>query len=124
MKKKKKKQSAVKKGNFYKRKTKKWFIDQGYDADYLERVMPIGKSIFIKKDLFESDLLAMKENEIIFANSVVGKSNIAVHVSRYRKRIFYKRAKLWIVAWTPGVSEPEIIDVRKYKGSRHEAQKT
>lgn len=68
------KKNYAKKGNAYKYKTKKFFIENGYECEYTEKVQyfkkgPSSPMIFLKKDLFGSDGIAMNEKEIIFWNS-------------------------------------------------------
>ena len=108
--------SSVKKGNYYKVKTKEYFIEKGYVVEYLEKYqsifIPKTKKVFhIKKDLFASDILAMNGEDIIFINSVLGKEHLAEHIREFQKYPFPKFVKRWIVAWTPRVKEPDIVIV-------------
>ena len=67
--------------------------------------------IFIKRDLFASDLLAMNEEKIIFIQSKLGKKNIADAFKKYKELKTPTGVKKWIVVWEIRVREPEIIEV-------------
>ena len=107
--------SSSQKGNYYKLKTKKWFEAKGFEVEYLEKLQRIfakDKVIWIKRDLFASDMLALKKpDEIIFCQVKLGKSNIAGAYKEFAKHQFPDCVKLWIVVWTPRVKEPEIVEV-------------
>jgi len=107
------------KGNYYKRKTKKWFIKQGYWCDYVERLQRIvtydkftkePKVIFVKQDLAGADLLAMNGEELIFANSKLGRKNIAEGLKEFAKFPYPPFVKRWLVVWEVRAREPEIIE--------------
>jgi len=105
------------KGNYYKRKTKQYFKDLGYDVEYIEKLQRIyskGKIIFIKRDLFFSDGLSINDDEIIFWQSKLNKKNIADAFKKYSemKMPKCKQIKKWIIVWTPRAREPEIINVK------------
>jgi len=94
--------SNVSKGNYYKAKTKKWFLSQGYQCDYLEKMMWIKTKkgmLPIKRDLFFSDGLAMNEKEIIFWQSKLGRANIADARNKYLSLKTPKGVKKCIVVW-------------------------
>ncbi len=105
------------KGNYYKIKTKKWFEEKGYQCEYLEKLQRIftkdKKVIFIKKDLFSSDGLAINENEIIFWNSKLNKKNISQGYKNYSELKIPKipQIKKWLIVWEKYSKEPEIIEV-------------
>ncbi|MEM2615753.1 MAG: hypothetical protein QXO44_03295 [Thermoplasmatales archaeon] len=102
------------KSNYYRWKTKKWFQDKGYHVEYVEvyrRIVKENKTILLKKDLFGADMIAMNANEIIFANSVFGRKNIAKHVKEFEKYPFPDFVERWIVVWDKGKREPEIVEV-------------
>lgn len=103
---------AVNKGNYYKLKTKKWLVAQGYQCDYLERLQrlytPKGV-IFVKRDMFASDILAMNEEEIIFVQVKLGRKNIASAYKEFAKFVFPPFVKRWIIVWEERARQPEII---------------
>ncbi len=112
-----------KRGNFYKKKTKQWFLDQGYDCEYVEkyvsRFIP-GKGIFhSKKDTFGADGVSMNGQEIIFWNSkatlnlarekngIISKAEAEFKVYKYPLVV-----KRWVVIWEPRVKNPLIVDCK------------
>jgi len=104
------------KGNYYKRKTKKWLEEKGYQVEYAEiyqRIFKAGKVILIKRDLFGADVIAVSGEELVFANSILGRNNIASHIKGFLSYPFPNSPKLkrWIVVWQERVKEPEIIDI-------------
>lgn len=61
--------SSKQKGDYYRRKTVKYLEEKGYQVatiEKLQRCFINGKVLFLKKDVFGADLLAMNEKEIIF----------------------------------------------------------
>ena len=57
------------KGDYYKYKTKRYFIAKNYSTEYLERNQRIfrgGQIFFKKQDVFGADGVSMKKNQIIF----------------------------------------------------------
>lgn len=112
---------SSKKGNYYKRRTKVWFEKLGYTVDYLEKQMRIfarGQVIFIKKDVFAADGLAMNHEEIIFWNSKFNKSHIAQGIKDFLKYPYPKKCKnikKWLVVWEYRAQHPIIIDVDDVK---------
>lgn len=107
------------KGNYYKRRTKKWFDDEGYYTEYTEvierRFDPLTNSLgYKKRDILEADGISLNGTEIIFWNSILGKSGISSHYKRFKKIPFPRDCdaiKVWIVVWTKGAREPEIVEV-------------
>ena len=77
------------KGQYYKLKTKKWFLAKGYMCEYLEKLQRIvtkdKKIIWVKRDIFSADGIAMKENELIFWNAKYGKKNVAKGIKEFLK---------------------------------------
>jgi hypothetical protein len=103
--------SRAQKGNYYKLKTKKWFLDKGYACEYLEKMQRIFTKkgiIFIKKDVFGADGVAMNKDEIIFWNSKFGRSNISAGIKEFEQFPYPKSVKRWVVVWGLREREPEI----------------
>ena len=103
-------------GNYYKLRSKRWFIDKGYQCDYVEKLQRIyvkGRIIYVKKDLFGADLLAFRREpeEFILANSVYNRKNIASHIKVFKEYPFPGFIKLWILVWEFRAREPEIVEV-------------
>jgi hypothetical protein len=113
--------STTSTGNYYKNRTKKYLESKGYTVQLTEflttRIIGPGKFIYVKKDVFGSDGIAMNGEEIIFWNSKattkerghtfdVHKYQGKTEFSKYPFPVFVKR-KLYI--WVPR-KEPIIID--------------
>ena len=87
--------------------------------EYVERVYRIiakdktgkKKEIFIKKDLWGADGIAMNENEIIFWNAKTGKKHLSEGVKEFEKYSFPIFVKKWIISWIPGQKEPIVREV-------------
>ena len=106
------------KSDYYKIKTKDWLVKKGYQVAYLEkyqRIFSKGKVIFIKKDIWGSDGMAMNEEKIIFWNSEKGKHNLAEHIKRYAEFKFPDSVRRWVVCWTSREKEPQIVELEKRK---------
>ena len=106
--------SASRVGSYYRLKTKKWLEAKGWTVATLERHQRIfdekkNKIFFIKRDIFGSDMMAMNGEQMIFVNSVFGKSNIASHIKEFAKYPFPKYIEKWVVVWERGDREPDII---------------
>ncbi len=110
---------TMNKGTYYKTKTKKWFQKDGFHVEYLEknqRIFVKGKVIFIKRDVFGADGLAMNTEKMIFWQCKLNKKNIAEAIKEFNKFPYPKACpqkciERWIVVWTPRAREPEIIEV-------------
>lgn len=106
--------SSTSKGNYWKLKTKKWFEKDGYYCELLEktfRVFVKNKVIFVKRDILASDGVAVRNDQIIFWQCKLNKKNVAAAIREFKKIPFPKFVNLWVVVWTPGAREPEIIEV-------------
>jgi len=102
------------KGNYYKLRTKKWFLDKGYYCDYLEkyqRIFSKGRVIFIKKDLAGADGFAMNGDSIIFWQCKLNRSHIAEGIKGFKQFPYPNTVDKWIIVWKPRAKEPEIIEV-------------
>lgn len=107
--------SRVSKGNYYRLRTKKWFEKKGFWVETIEKTQRIfvkGMVIFKKSDLAGADLLAMDGAQIIFANSVFGKKNVASHLKEFAKYPYPAFVERWVVVWEKGWREPEIIEFK------------
>jgi len=115
----KKKTSTNSRGNYYKRKTKQFYEDQGYTVEYTEFVAarPIGggKMIYMKKDILASDGIAYNDKDFILWNAkhtITG--DISVEKSRGKKK--YEEIKVpefikkELVIWEPR-KKPTVIRV-------------
>lgn len=102
------------KGNYYKVKTKRYLEKQGYHVEYLEKMQRIvtkgGKTVFIKRDLFGADLLAVNSEQVVFVN-VTTKSHVSEHVKRFKAVPFPRFVDVWVLLWEARQKEPEIVEV-------------
>lgn len=103
---------------YYKKKTKDYFEKLGYSVEYLEKMHRIydrnkNKVLFVKKDLFNSDLLAMNEKEIIFIQLKSNKAHVSEGIKAYKKmkRPINESIKFWVVYWEKG--KPVFVDVNE-----------
>ena len=115
---KKKKVSSVQKGTYYKSRTKRWLEGQGYSVGTLEKMMCVKKNIFIKKDQFASDLLAVGNGRVIFVQVKSGKtalSKVKEAIREFQKFDFPECADRWIVCWEERARKPVIVDIRNMK---------
>jgi hypothetical protein len=108
------------KGNYYKYRTKKWFLDQGWACELCEkmrRIVIIDKAtgrervLFSKKDLFGADGISMNGEEIVFWNSKLNKSNVAAGIKEMLKYPFPKSVERWIIVWQVRAKNPTIVNV-------------
>jgi hypothetical protein len=113
--------SSTAKGNYYKRRTKEWLEARGYTVQLTEFVTsrPIGggKMIFMKKDVFGSDGIAMNGEEIIFWNSKATTPERDQGVNKHKsagkiefaKYPFPSSVKRHLYIWEPR-KEPVVVD--------------
>lgn len=108
------------KGNYYKYKTKKYFEEQGYQAELLEKTIryldkQTNKIVVKKKDVFGSDLLIMNEEEIVFIQVKYNKTHIAEAIKEFKKIKFPPFVKFWVVCWMKNEQTPYIYDLKEVK---------
>lgn len=110
--------STTSRGNYYKRKTKVWFEKQGYTVQLTEflttRFIGEGKTIYVKKDVFGSDGIAMNGKEIIFWNAkhtLGGDIRFEKHGAKkdFAKYPFPPCVKLQAIIWQPR-QKPTVIN--------------
>ncbi len=120
MNKNKKKVSTTQRGNYYKRKTKKWYEDRGYTVQLTEfmcATMIGNRCIYRKIDIFGSDGIAMNSTDIIFWNSkhtaTDTDDSYKVQMREAKKEFgsypFPAHVKRQIVMWKPR-KKPEVVD--------------
>lgn len=105
-------------GNYYKLRTKKWLEKKQYSVATMEQMYrvfnPTSKAIiYVKRDQFGADLLAMSQEELIFVqvkfNTARGKINEAI--KEFAKYPFPDFVSRWIIVWEKGAREPEVIEI-------------
>lgn len=111
--------STTSRGNYYKVKTKEYFESLGYVVQLTEfmcgRMIGPGKIIYVKKDVFGSDGIAMNGQEIIFWNSkAANEDTLYTHKSNakqeFAKYPFPESVKKQTVIWLPR-RKPIIVDL-------------
>jgi len=92
----------------------------GFKCEYLEksqRIFTKNKLIFIKKDLFASDILAISKEKIIFIQVKGGKKKTGIDIKKaiqeFKKYPFPDCVDRWIVIWREREKEPTIIDLKE-----------
>jgi len=112
-----KKTSTVARGNYYLNKTIKFFKEEGYECEKLEKLTGtwIGdRMIWKKNDLLYSDMLAYGNGEFILIQVKGGsKVNFNSAVKNYGKlqKKLPSCIKLMVVVWRPRVRMPEVIEI-------------
>lgn len=113
--------STTSKGNYYKRRTKEYLEKLGYTVQLTEftttRHIGGGKVIYVKKDVFGSDGIAMNGQDIIFWNAKATtperEQGINKHKSsgklEFAKYPFPTSVKRHLYIWEPR-KQPIIID--------------
>ena len=109
--------NKVQKGNYYKRKTKDWFIKQGYEVKNIETSYRIfdketDKIIFVKKDLWGGDLCACNGKEMIWIQNKTNKVDINKGLKELEKTPLPPFVKKVVVLWEPKAHEPNIYEVK------------
>lgn len=112
--------TTTSRGNYYKKRTKEYYEALGYTVQITEfmcgRQIAPGKIIYVKKDVFGSDGIAMNGTEIIFWNSkhFTGTNTLANEKSQgkkeFRKYPFPKTVKRVLVIWEPRKRNPTIVN--------------
>lgn len=107
--------SNVSRGTYYRYKTKKYLIAKGYEVEYLERLQriqkPGGKAIWIKRDIFGCDLVAMDGNEVLWVQIKLGEKHIAEGRKEFWNHKFPTDAKRVIFVWERNAREPLVEEI-------------
>lgn len=102
-------------GNYYRKKSKDWFIARGFQSEYLEvyrsifRPPPLPR-LMIKQDLFGSDGLAINSQKIIFWQSKANHDNSKIKEA-FNKFDLYDIppfVEQWLLVWIPRKKFPMI----------------
>lgn len=109
--------SNAARGAYYKSRTRKWLLDQGYQVLDLEVVhwihKPDGERIPVKRDQMASDLLAIKGDAIIFIQVKGGASAAGGTFPAARRKFaeysFPSTVQCWVIAWPIRSREPRIV---------------
>ena len=110
--------SSTSRGNYYKRKTKKWFEDKGYTVELTEfvcgRMIGKGKVIYQKIDVLASDGMAYNEDEFILWNSkhtITGDISGVKHkgLKEYREIKVPPFIEKQVIIWQPRIKQPDVF---------------
>lgn len=97
----KKTMNKIKKGNYFRTKTKHFYEADGYEVvtSEIRKPMPIkGRLVWIATDIFASDLIAMNGKEILFIQVKTNRGDVSKAVAEFAKHKFPKvSAKLYAV---------------------------
>lgn len=114
--------STTQRGNYYKKKTQRYYQNLGYTVELCEFITtrPISKNkvIYEKRDVFASDLIATNEKEILFINSkhFTSEKSKQVQIKQAEKKYSYFKipnyAKKLLVFWELRNKIPDIIEVK------------
>ena len=108
--------SNTSKGNYYKKKTKDFYIGQGYHTEILEiskRVYlgPDKPLVNVKYDILGADGVSASDTEFILWNSITNRSDIGKHIKRFKAIPCPRFIKRYLILWEPRAREPELIEV-------------
>ena len=108
--------SNVSKGNYYQTKTKKFFEADGWMVASVEknqRIFTPRGVIFVKRDFWGSDLIAVKGEQMMFIQSKTNRAHINSGLNEFRKYPMPSFVKQVVVIWEIRAKEPEIIEVEE-----------
>ena len=106
--------NKIKKGSYYRLKTKKWYEAQGYEvsnAEVTKMAFFSGKLVPIRKDIFGADLIAMNGKEILFIQSKTHHTDMSKGAKEFEKFPFPKSVKRLVIRWEPRSRFPIIRKV-------------
>lgn len=104
---KKKRLNTYAKGQRSKAKTRKYFEARGYKCEYSEFFVSRGK-LRIKKDLFFSDMIAVRKDRILFIQVKSNKKHISSAVKEFKDFDVPLNAYKIVVTWETRAKEPII----------------
>lgn len=119
--------SNAQRGAYYKGRTKRWLVAQGWQVCNLEEVRwiyrPGQRPMPVKRDQFGSDLLAMNETGIVFVQVKGGEAARGGTFPDARRKFAaytfpaaaYRSTgktvvRRWVVAWAPRSRSPRIVE--------------
>ena len=69
------------------------------------------KRIPVKKDLFCSDIIALRKDMMLLVQVKVNRYNISSAKMLFSSLVVPKNVEKWIVVWIPRKKEPEVIKI-------------
>jgi len=104
---KKKRLNTYAKGQRSKYKTKKYFEARGYKCEYSEFFLSRGH-IKIKKDLFFSDMIAVRKDRVLFIQIKSNKNHVKQAIADYQQLQTPVNCYKIVVLWETRVKKPII----------------
>ncbi len=109
--------SNAAKGVYWKNRTRHYLEDRGYTVGDLELMSMVRPGVFVKRDQFASDLIAVNGSSVTFVQVKGGQQARGLGTFPQARRAFEAfdfppTATLWIAAWRPGARAPRIINAR------------
>ena len=111
--------SNARRGAYYKARTKRWLIAQGWevaDMEVLKSVYPPGREpFFVKRDQWGADLIACRaaSDELALIQTKGGEAarggTFPAARRKFAKFTFPSFVQRWVVAWAPRAREPRIV---------------
>jgi len=98
--------NKVRKGNYYRLKTKKWYESKGYLVEIIEH-----SGRYSKGDIWGSDLIAKNESELIFIQCKSNKVDISSGKKELLSTIWPPYIKLQVIYWKSYAKEPTVVEV-------------
>ena len=116
--------NKITKGNYYMTKTKKFYINQGYAVEKIEHINSIfipekddkpAHTIYIKKDLWGGDLVAVKKDtdEIIWISCKSNPGDIRDGILELEKSPLPAKVRKIVAYWPLRAREPEITEIEE-----------
>ncbi len=102
---------SIKKGNYYKYKTKKFLENLGFVVEYLETYITYRKNnkiIYKHKDILQSDLIAYNAELCLLVQVKLGKKNLASARHNFKKIILPPSILKCIFMWQKKCDYPYI----------------
>jgi Holliday junction resolvase-like predicted endonuclease len=100
--------NKIRKGNYYRLKTKKWLESKGYLVEILEH-----SGRYSKKDIWGSDLIAKNETEMVFIQVKSNKGDISSGKKQLLATAWPPNIELWVVYWEVYSKSPTIHMVKQ-----------
>lgn len=111
--------SNAQRGAYFKNRTKRWLVAQGWQVAELEIVRwiyrPGGSRLPVKRDQFASDLLAMNASTLVFVQVKGGEAarggTFPAARRAFARFVFPPGIERWVVAWAPRVRQPRVVQM-------------
>jgi hypothetical protein len=105
------------KGSYYKGRTKKWLVADGWAVADMELYRRIGPNFGVKSDQFGADLMAMRHtpsSRLAFIQVKGGQQpqwQVRAAVREFLQHPFPEFVELWVVCWPKRARQPRVWTV-------------